>query len=137
MWCSRFGYSSKTVDLRTRNNCRLEIPRLRKVETWEKIGRGCTMHDELNCWWGKVKVIKTILEEVPSDIVKSFLWIKFETNIILLIGLSNVLNNLLQYNNIVISTATSHKTSFVRTNNGCQEWEKTVNQDFGNTFFFI
>jgi len=93
------------------------------------------MHDELYGGIGKFEVMKARTKELPVNIIKGFLKVKFESNIaFLFFGSPHEVNNFLQNNKVVRSAPTWQKTALVGTNNIIKNRPETVNKDCSDDF---
>lgn len=65
------------------------------------------MHDKIGCYSRETEILKSTLEEVPVDIIKRFLMIKFKSSITFFIFRpSHKMNDFLQNNDIARSALT-------------------------------
>jgi len=94
------------------------------------------MHDELYGGIGKSEVMKARTKELPINIIKGFLKVKFESNkAFLSFGSPHEVNNFLQNNRVVRSAPSWQKTALVGTNNVIKNRpEKTTKADWSKVF---
>ena len=93
------------------------------------------MHNEFDGDVWKSKIVKTVAKEIPVDVVKCFLQIKFEGYIALLpLRFLHEMDDFLQNNRVICSAPTRQETALIGANNVSKNRPKPVNKNLCYNF---